>query len=230
LALTSRRFQPSRRFIGGRGCGEACPRRAGAAPAELAAVRHAASPLSQGRGSPAVCGYGGLVPGVVLSAAAGVTRHVKVNRPNRFKMLRRAEGQPPCPAFPVARRVWRAPVSRERMGEMMGHPRRPLIAVECVRPCPSCGARPGQRCSGSGGRLLPEPHAARWGTPAERRKRYAVVLCGGCYHPGGQHSIRGGCRLCRDCPGWDEARVRRGWWSDWVTDELRAALGNQDRA
>jgi hypothetical protein len=53
---------------------------------------------------------------------------------------------------------------------------------------------------------------------------YEVIVCGGCLHPGGQHVLGGGCRLCRDCPGWDEAQTTHGTWSDQQTAELLAAL------
>jgi hypothetical protein len=53
---------------------------------------------------------------------------------------------------------------------------------------------------------------------------YPVYLCGSCRHPGGQHIAGKGCRLCRDCPGWDEERMKRGTWSDRMTDELLAAI------
>jgi hypothetical protein len=53
---------------------------------------------------------------------------------------------------------------------------------------------------------------------------YPVYLCGSCHHPGGQHIAGEGCRLCRDCPGWDEGRMKRGMWSDRMTDELLAAI------
>lgn len=55
-------------------------------------------------------------------------------------------------------------------------------------------------------------------------ERYEVDLCGHCHHPGGQHVWGHGCLLCPDCPGWDEATRRRGWWSDAQTAELRAAM------
>jgi hypothetical protein len=55
---------------------------------------------------------------------------------------------------------------------------------------------------------------------------YPVYLCGACRHPGGQHIAGKGCRLCRDCPGWDEERMKRGHWSDRMTDELLAGMGD----
>lgn len=52
---------------------------------------------------------------------------------------------------------------------------------------------------------------------------YTVTICHACGHPGGQH-LDGRCRLCRDCPGWDEGECGPGCWSDRMTDEARALL------
>ena len=47
-------------------------------------------------------------------------------------------------------------------------------------------------------------------------KQYRVQLCAACDHPGGQHIIDRGCRLC-DCDGWVEGV--NGWWSDRMTSD-----------
>lgn len=54
-------------------------------------------------------------------------------------------------------------------------------------------------------------------------ERYPVMLCVHCRHPGGQHVLDGGCRLCPDCPGWGEQQGARGYWSDRKTAEFLAA-------
>lgn len=112
----------------------------------------------------------------------------------------------------------------------MARPRRELTEAERTRPCRLCGASPGERCRNPGGKLYSGAHAARVGRSARRappspapKRQYRVSLCGTCLHPGGQHIIGTGCRLCRDCPGWDEARSVPGMWSDQETDELLAA-------
>lgn len=62
--------------------------------------------------------------------------------------------------------------------------------------------------------------------PARRDldERYPVMLCVHCGHPGGQHVLAGGCRLCADCPGWGDHHGVPGHWSDRMTDELLAAI------
>jgi hypothetical protein len=53
--------------------------------------------------------------------------------------------------------------------------------------------------------------------------RYRVWLCGQpeCGHPGGQHFLDlPGCLLCDACPGWDNDKIERGFWSD---EQQRAA-------
>lgn len=114
----------------------------------------------------------------------------------------------------------------------MGRPPRPLTETERTKPCSFCGARPGERCRIPGGQLYGGVHVARrTGIPQRRPltpppdRAYQVDLCGACGHPGGQHIDGKGCRLCRDCPGWDEERRKRGEWSDRMTDELLAAPG-----
>ncbi len=49
---------------------------------------------------------------------------------------------------------------------------------------------------------------------SQESKRYRVQLCATCDHPGGQHIIDRGCRLC-DCVGW--VKGLPGWWSDRLT-------------
>lgn len=51
-------------------------------------------------------------------------------------------------------------------------------------------------------------------------KQYRVQLCATCDHPGGQHIIGKGCRLC-DCAEWVEGVG--GWWSDRLTLNWEAA-------
>lgn len=60
--------------------------------------------------------------------------------------------------------------------------------------------------------------------PRDPNESYQVDLCGHCHHPGGQHVWGEGCRLCPDCPGWDDATRMRGWWSDRQTAGLLAAM------
>jgi hypothetical protein len=54
---------------------------------------------------------------------------------------------------------------------------------------------------------------------------YTVLICATCGHPGGQHLMAGCCRLCPDCPGWDDATAKRGWWSDMKTAQAESASG-----
>jgi hypothetical protein len=114
---------------------------------------------------------------------------------------------------------------------MSGRPRRPLSRAEETRTCGFCGATAGERCLNQDGTLYGRTHGARETGAVTRRplspppdRPYQVDLCGTCRHPGGQHVIGEGCRLCRDCPGWDEAARKRGTWSDRMTDELLAAI------
>lgn len=58
---------------------------------------------------------------------------------------------------------------------------------------------------------------------------YPVYLCGDCRHSGGQHIAGKGCRLCSDCPGWNEELMKRGTWSDRMTDELLAEMEAGER-
>jgi predicted RNase H-like HicB family nuclease len=46
------------------------------------------------------------------------------------------------------------------------------------------------------------------------------MLCVGCRHPGGQHVLDGGCRLCPNCPGWGEHQGVHGYWNDQMTFDL----------
>lgn len=57
----------------------------------------------------------------------------------------------------------------------------------------------------------------------ERERQYRVQLCATCEHPGGQHIIDKGCRLC-DCEAWEEGR--QGWWSDADTAAWEAHSGS----
>lgn len=44
----------------------------------------------------------------------------------------------------------------------------------------------------------------------ERLRLACIVrLCAGCAHPGGQHILNGGCKLCPACPGWAEGAYGR---------------------
>jgi hypothetical protein len=63
-------------------------------------------------------------------------------------------------------------------------------------------------------------HAGRGQMPS--RREYSVPGCRTCRHPGGQHVLGGGCRLCRECPGWAEGGMRT--WSDQMTADLLAAI------
>jgi hypothetical protein len=56
---------------------------------------------------------------------------------------------------------------------------------------------------------------------------YAVSLCADCRHPGGQHISGKGCRLCGNCPGWDDERAVPGRWADLLTDHLLAVTGGK---
>lgn len=50
---------------------------------------------------------------------------------------------------------------------------------------------------------------------------YTVSLCGNCRHPGGQHRIGRGCRLCAGCPGWDDSGGT-GRWTHRMTMDAEA--------
>ena len=119
----------------------------------------------------------------------------------------------------------------------MARARRPLTEAERERSCGFCGARAGERCVNLDGGVYGGTHAARKGKAIISREpyrrdpheNYPVTLCGNCRHPGGQHVVDGGCRLCRDCPGWDDSRAVAGQWNDRKTDELLAAMtGGRD--
>lgn len=114
----------------------------------------------------------------------------------------------------------------------MARARRPLTELEQSKPCPLCGAQPGQRCTNPGGDFYATgSHAARR-TGAARQassrqnRTYRVLVCLNCQHPGGAHIVDGGCRLCRECPGW----VQNGKlsWSDHKTREMLAAMRSAD--
>jgi hypothetical protein len=104
--------------------------------------------------------------------------------------------------------------------------RRPLTTAEKMNPCPRCGATPGERCKNPGGMYYGEYVHARRSRIAGPGAEYMVIACRNCRHPGGQHLIGSGCRLCRDCPGWEEGS--RLAWSDRKTDELLAAADAEE--
>lgn len=113
----------------------------------------------------------------------------------------------------------------------MARPRRPLTDAERTRSCGLCGAKAGERCTNPDGSFYSGGvHADRRGGRTRRpyardpHENYPVTLCGHCAHPGGGHIKGKGCRLCRDCPGWDEQNTAPGHWSDHMTDELLAAM------
>ena len=128
----------------------------------------------------------------------------------------------------------------------MGRTTRELTHDERTRECSFCGAEPGERCTNVRGgfysagshlaRRNPERYAARLARSAERAdpdKRYSIILCGLCNHPGGANMLGqwrdgewvdlGGACQCGTCPGWDDARTYRGHWSDRQSRELRTA-------
>ena len=84
----------------------------------------------------------------------------------------------------------------------------------------------------SGGVYRPGAHKERQGRRQGARldEEYLVDLCGDCRHPGGCHVVDQWepwvthCRLCAACPGWDEARRKRGYWSDRMTQDAEAQL------
>lgn len=112
----------------------------------------------------------------------------------------------------------------------MPRPSRPLTPVEIQRPCPLCGARPGQRCTNPNSTTYPHgEHASRRHGIAHRRliegpfeldREYTVQVCRRCEHPAGQHILNGGCKLCAECAGWKEGGNAR--WTDRMTDEALA--------
>ena len=106
----------------------------------------------------------------------------------------------------------------------MARPRRPLAEAERTRPCGFCGAASGERCANRDGSVYPGTHAARRAGNARPHENYPVTLCGTCAHPGGQHVVDKGCRLCRGCPGWDEGNTVAGHWNDQKTDDLTAEM------
>ena len=116
----------------------------------------------------------------------------------------------------------------------MAKPRRALTDTERAKACGFCGARPGERCTNPDGSFYSTgAHAAREGADGRLNRgfggrdpdeEYPVDTCGHCSHPGGQHVLGGGCRLCAICPGWDAGSCLRDWWSDRMTDELLAAM------
>lgn len=115
----------------------------------------------------------------------------------------------------------------------MARPRRPLTDAERARPCGFCGAKAGEHCANPNGSTYPSAHVARTGRngratrqPYARspRERYPVTLCGSCAHPGGQHAEGKGCRLCRDCTGWNDANMVPGHWNDQMTNDLLAEM------
>jgi hypothetical protein len=108
---------------------------------------------------------------------------------------------------------------------MMARPRRPLTSVEKAFPCPRCGAGLGERCRNPGGTFYNKFTHADRGRGAGTGAEYTVTCCRNCRHPGGQHVLDDGCRLCRDCPGWKEGG--RLAWSDRKTDDLLAAMEGQ---
>lgn len=59
----------------------------------------------------------------------------------------------------------------------------------------------------------------------EKPKRYRVSLCRKCSHPGGQHILDGGCRLCAECDGWEDGG--KGWWTH--GDTIREANAYEGR-
>jgi hypothetical protein len=102
--------------------------------------------------------------------------------------------------------------------------RRPLTPAEKESPCPRCGAGPGERCKNPGGIYYGQyAHAGRTRVAATGAE-YRVTCCRNCRHPGGQHVIDGGCRLCRECPGWLEGEMRT--WSDRMTEDLLAGMAS----
>lgn len=91
----------------------------------------------------------------------------------------------------------------------------------------SAGGVPGARKMGTRIYVPAAAHCPRKRPRDYSGVRYRVDLCGRCHHPGGQHIIESGCRLCRDCTGWDETNSERGLWSDRLTGELLAALEDE---
>lgn len=100
----------------------------------------------------------------------------------------------------------------------MARPQRPLTVAEERFCCARCGAEPGERCVNPGGKFYSKGAHAPRERQAESLEEYTVTACGNCSHPGGQHIIDKGCRLCRDCPGWAAGAKRK--WSDRMTDKL----------
>jgi DNA-binding Xre family transcriptional regulator len=49
---------------------------------------------------------------------------------------------------------------------------------------------------------------------------YRVEVCWHCQHPGGQHILNGGCRLCADCAGYQSGDT--AMWSDRMTADVLA--------
>jgi hypothetical protein len=72
---------------------------------------------------------------------------------------------------------------------------------------------------------MPRPPAQR-----DPDEWYPVMLCIGCKHPGGQHVLGGGCKLCPNCPGWGEQQGAHGYWNDQMTFDLLAATSKSEGA
>jgi hypothetical protein len=77
----------------------------------------------------------------------------------------------------------------------------------------------------SSGLRLPHATASRTGSQERRRhpdEVYKVTLCLSCRHPGGQHILGAGCRLCGSCAGWWPSPATSAW-SDRMTMNIEAA-------
>lgn len=74
-------------------------------------------------------------------------------------------------------------------------------------------------------RIPPGPPVRTRGSSRARHpdEVYKVTRCLSCHHPGGQHILGAGCRLCGSCAGWDPAQATSAW-SDRMTMKAKAAL------